>query len=100
MKMNPCSEILLRSQADIIKFINSLADGTKYSNLGDLTRVEYLENVFRFLNTLKPKQSVTIDKIVKPENKEFYMQCVCLYIIETGTDTLEFSNDFKRIIKR
>lgn len=93
------SDYILRKQDEVRKFYDELNDDVKYSILGNLTKNEYLNKVFLFINKMRQGQSIEIAKKVQPENTEIFIKCVCVYILETDIYDIEFSNDFLKIKK-
>jgi hypothetical protein len=59
----------------------------------------YVNKVYGLIEQIKPGMFITIDKLVSEQNLNMFIKSVCLYIIESKRNNIEFSNDYLTIKK-
>lgn len=66
--------------------------------IGDKKFYKYLNTVYTTAEGIKIGQLYTIEKEVKMANRNIFIKCVCLYMIDTGSRcNVEFSNDYSSV---
>jgi len=89
--MRDRKDLVLKSRKDIESFLH------EYNN--NYTTHAYTNKVYSMLTNLKPGTFIELDKLVSDTNLEMFIKSVCLYIIETKINTIEFSCDYTQVRK-
>jgi hypothetical protein len=61
--------------------------------------LKYYNDVIALLDKFSINQRLPIDGLVKPENTEQFIKCVCLYIHTWPFMGIEFSNGFTEVVR-
>ena len=83
------SEMTLKTMTDAVAFLDQM-EATEENR-------RYFNSVYAMLVKAKSGDRIEIDKMVKPENMQKFIGCVCMYIWDTNK--AEFDNEYKFIKK-
>ena len=83
------SEMTIKTISEATDFLNEISL--------DKEKSRYFNRVYAMLCDAKTGDRIEIDKMVKPENMLLFINCVCMYILDT--DKAEFDNEYKFIKK-
>ena len=89
--MQPRSEMVIRNKDELNHFLKLYDTDYKVR--------AYVNKVYGLIEQIKPGMFITIDKLVSEQNLNMFIKSVCLYIIETKANNIEFSNNYLTIKK-